>query len=141
MLKVLREVLEKAKTLPGFKEILEIQTASRRTPLMYAIISGNFEATKIFIEYGANYKLMTESGSPIIMAIESNSVTMLDYLLTLKDCPSLTATDLAGLTPMYVACYNSKSDIVKYLLDRPEWVSLLKSRGPFNATIFHALAD
>lgn len=108
---------------------------------MYAIYEGNLEATKLLVGSGANYRLKTETGSPLIMAIESNSVAMLDYLLSQKDCLSLTETDLTGLTPMYVACYNSKSDIIRYLLEREEWAELLRSRGPFKATAFHALAD
>lgn len=108
---------------------------------MYAIINGNFEAAKILISYGANYKLRTETGSCLIMAVESNSVAMLEYLLSLPNSHALNEPDLTGLTPMYVACYNSKKAIIEFLLDRPEWIEIIRSRGPFEATIFHALAD
>ena len=64
----------------------------------------------------------------------------MEYLLSLKDANSLVDTDQSGLTPLYVACYNIKRQMVDYLLTRPD-CDIFKSRGPCEATVFHAVVD
>jgi hypothetical protein len=39
---------------------------------MYAVINSNFEATQILVSFGADYRLKTDTGSVLIMAVESN---------------------------------------------------------------------
>lgn len=102
--------------LPRSHEILDALNRAKRSPLMLACQAGNLEAVKMLIEYKANYRLTTETGTPLIMAVEADSISLMEYLLSLKDSHSLNDSDLSGLTPLYVACYNHKMEALKYIL-------------------------
>lgn len=81
---------------------------------------GHFEAVKILIEVaGAEYTTQSESGTPLILAVESGNIDIVSYIRSLPLSPSLNDSDLAGVTPLYVACYNHRLEMINYLLDDP----------------------
>ena len=102
---------------------------------------GHFEAVKILIEVArAEYTTQSESGTPLILAVESGNIELVSYIRSLPLCPSLNDSDLAGVSPFYVACYNHRLEMINYLLDDPS-VDVKRQRGPNNSTIFHGLVD
>ena len=81
---------------------------------------GHFETIKILIDVArADYTTQTESGTPLILAVESGNIDLVSYIRCLPLSPSLNDSDLAGVTPLYVACYNHRLDMINYLLDDP----------------------
>lgn len=109
---------------------------------MNACIKGNMKAVQILINAGANYKVSTESGSPLILSCESGNIQLLDYLRKLPDSPGLNQGDQAGVTPLYVACFHHQVDMVKYLLSlKNEECDIRMQRGPNQSTVFHAVVD
>ena len=74
-------------------EVIEERSKAQRTPLMNACIKGNMKAAQILIGAGANYKVSTESGSPLILATESGNIQLVDYLRKLPGSPSLNDGD------------------------------------------------
>ncbi len=110
--------------------VLELKTKAQRTPLMSACQKGNLEAVKILIEIGqADYKVRTETGTPIVLAAESGNIDLLNYLQRLPNSPSLNEGDLAGVTVLYVACYNHRVDMVKYLINETD-LDIMRQSGP-----------
>jgi ankyrin repeat protein len=71
----------------------------------------------MLIEKGkAKYQITSQTGTPLVLAAESGNIELLKYLLSLPGSPTLNDSDLAGVTPLYVACYNHKLEMVNYLL-------------------------
>ena len=109
---------------------------------MNACIKGNMKAAQMLIGAGSNYKVSSESGSPLILATESGNIQLVDYLRKLPGSPGLNDGDQAGVTPLYVACFHHKVDMVKYLLSlQDEECDIRKQRGPNNSNVFHAVID
>jgi ankyrin repeat protein len=73
MLELLGKVLE----VMGESGILEGLNKAQRTPLMVACRHGNLEAAKLLIDQGANCKISTATGTPVIMAVESGRSDLL----------------------------------------------------------------
>lgn len=79
---------------------------------------GHFEAVKILIEVArAEYTTQSESGTPLILAVESGNIELVSYITSLPLSPSLNDSDIAGVTPLYVACYNHRLEMVDYILE------------------------
>jgi ankyrin repeat protein len=108
---------------------------------MNACIKGNMKAAQILIKAGANYKVSTESGSPLILACESGNIELMDYLRKLPESPGLNQGDQAGVTPLYVACFHHQVDMVKYLLSLNGDCDIRMQKGPNQSTVFHAVVD
>jgi ankyrin repeat protein len=60
---------------------------------MCACAKGNKEAAEVLVAAGANYIIKTESGSPLILAIESGNIELVKYLRSLPNCPNFNEGD------------------------------------------------
>ena len=74
---------------------------------MLACKLGNYEAAKLLIEAGADKNAVSETGTPLIMAVESGNTVLLKSLLNLPGV-SVVQSDKSGLTPLYAACFSHK---------------------------------
>ena len=84
---------------------------------MTACLHGNLEAAKLLVTLcGADYRVKTITGHCFIMAVEAGRLEIFQYLLSLPDSLSLNEADLAGLTPLYLACYYHKLEVVNFIL-------------------------
>ena len=62
------------------------------------------------------------------------------YLRALPLCPPLDGSDLAGITPLYVACYNHRLEMIDYLLGDPS-LEISGQHGPNQSNVFHGVVD
>ena len=128
-------------TVDDTSSILNQQTKAQRTPLMLACQLGHLEALKLLVEVAqADYMTQTESGTPLILAVESGNLFLVNYLRSLPGCPSFEGSDLAGVTPLYVACYNHRLEMINHILESPEF-DITTQFGPNQSTVFHGVVD
>ena len=52
-----------------------------------------------------------------MLACESGNIPLVEYLRSMEGCPLINEGDKAGCTPLYVAIYNHRVDMVKYLME------------------------
>lgn len=96
------------------KAALEELNRAKRTPLMTACRYGNMSAARMLVERGADSKVATETGTPVIMAVESGREDILKFLLH-EQGASAVQKDLSGVSPLYMACFAHQRDAVDTL--------------------------
>jgi len=71
------------------------------------------------------------------MAVESQNLDIIKYLLSFEGL-SVNDPDLTGLTPLFVACHNGSTSLVKFLLESK---ASIRVRGPKNSSLLHAAVE
>ncbi len=83
------------------------------TPLGTAVIKGDIEAVKKFIEYGANVNEKSNGMSPLMIAARYNKVEIIKILLS--NGANRNAKDEKGYTALKYAELSNANDAVKVL--------------------------
>ena len=98
---------------------IEARARGDRTPLHEAIEEGHLGAAKCLVKYGADINKKSSLGSPLMHAINSEYIDLLEWLL------HITATDLThkstyfGAAPesiLFIAAREAKAESVRCLL-------------------------
>jgi len=89
-----------------------------RTALVAASLDGLVEVVETLIKKQANINLCDESGmSALLMACDAGNLEITKLLVEHNACVNLKSQpEFGGLTPLYVACQNSHTQIVEYLV-------------------------
>ena len=88
-----------------------------RTPLHHACISCTTTAVKTLLNAGATLSIKDQEGyTPFHVACEHGNFDVAEYLLTIKNCPINTVTNI-GDTSLHCACTGKSIDLVMVLLE------------------------
>ncbi|HEX7018160.1 MAG TPA: ankyrin repeat domain-containing protein [Patescibacteria group bacterium] len=89
----------------------------KRTPLMWAAITGDIELTEKLIDLGAEINLSDEEGfTALHLAAKENNKVIVELLI--KNKADIDAKDKFGNTPLWRATYNSrgKGELITLLI-------------------------
>eukprot|EP01124_Arcella_intermedia_P031653 TRINITY_DN7205_c0_g1_i1.p1 TRINITY_DN7205_c0_g1~~TRINITY_DN7205_c0_g1_i1.p1 ORF type:complete len:425 (+),score=96.34 TRINITY_DN7205_c0_g1_i1:65-1339(+) len=87
------------------------------TPLMLSIREGaDFKLTRWLVEQGADVTVVTPTGTALHNACEYGDLPIIEFLLKHGGDKLFTAADARGFTPLTVAAYHRRDDVVKYLV-------------------------
>ena len=84
----------------------------RKTPLMYAITEKRTTMVKFLVEKGADISIKDNQEHKAIDYATANGLRDIIAILI----SDITETNITGDTPLYQACYNEQSEVVKELL-------------------------
>ncbi|KAJ8005262.1 hypothetical protein DPEC_G00144810 [Dallia pectoralis] len=95
---------------------LEVRNYEGLTPLHLAVQGGHKKLARMLLEAGADINAMDiKSGrSPLIHAVENNSIDMVDFLIE-SDC-NVNGQSYSGNTALHSACGRGQVDTVRLLL-------------------------
>uniref|UniRef100_A0A0G4I3Y5 Uncharacterized protein n=1 Tax=Chromera velia CCMP2878 TaxID=1169474 RepID=A0A0G4I3Y5_9ALVE len=101
--------------------LIEIQTETGgkrlRTPLIYAVLAGNFQAVNILVKGGAGVMVRDPRGfSALHAASQKGDVQIAKFLLSKG--ADLTAESETGVRPLALAAYNGARDLVTFFLTK-----------------------
>lgn len=92
-----------------------------RTALHCAVIRGSVEIVKTLLEHGADINYVSEGfGTPLFQAVEAKNITMVQFLLDIKDININLGTRTQNTTPLMLAVKNEQFEITQLLLTHPE---------------------
>lgn len=112
-----------------------------RTPLCYAIVFGDLEAIRLFLECecSAAYFYDKEETSPLHLAAYAGRVEAAQELI--QSCPYIwELIDKKGRTALHAAVIAGKLRMVKYILKVPELVGLINEPDKEGNTPLHLAA-
>jgi ankyrin repeat protein len=92
---------------------IKVETIFNPTPLCAAIIKGDFETIKKFIEYGADVNEISEDMTPLMLAARYNKVEIVKFLL--DKGASLDEKNERGYTALKYAEMSKAIDVVDLL--------------------------
>lgn len=90
-----------------------IEIVFRQTPLCSAIVKGDLETVKKFIEYGANVNESSDGVTPLMLAARYNKVEIIKLLL--ENGANVNAKDERGLTAEKYAEMSKATDALVLL--------------------------
>lgn len=115
-----------ALTRPDMEVDMEIADEFGYNPLMFAVMLGDANILEVLKIRGVNTRYTTPTGLTVVhMAVVSQSVYILNYLMGFVDKRMIDVADNSGLTPLHMAVLYS---------NKPMVVALLKYGASINST-------
>lgn len=124
---------ETVSALLSGKAIVDPKNAKGITPLWIAAQEGHVDVVKVLAKNGAdlNHKAKKERTTPLVQAAQQGHLGVVEALVTNGAQIDLARGD--GITPLMIAAFNGRENIVRYLLksgaDRKKTVTSGPARG------------
>ena len=119
-------ILKMIEDVQGKTPIVNMFDANFKTPLSYACMSGNLDATKHLLRLGADPNIHKAHSIPLIEAIKSCNIDLVTFLL--NSGANIHASDAGDNFPLHHAVLVQKHHIVNLLIERMANPNCLNSR-------------
>jgi ankyrin repeat protein len=100
----------------GYGADIEVATKDGRTPVVIACQGGSLYAVHVFNECGANMDVRDSYGRTLMHHAAATGAVHLMHYLNVKCGLRHDEKDNEGYTPLHLACWNSHTETVRYLL-------------------------